>query len=63
MAVVNDPLYEDEKNCLVADLVGGYPPKTGIEEGTWMYVYDVAGDEGVLVSVFKLVFGAWKKMK
>jgi hypothetical protein len=66
MAVIDDPLFEDEKNCVSADLdVNGFPPTSlngkTIQEGTWMYVYSAGDTTGELVSIFKMVFGSWKK--
>ena len=66
MSVIDDPLFEDEKNCLESDLVDGFPPAVGptglpVAEGTWMYCYSAADTTGEVVSIFKMVFGSWKK--
>lgn len=59
MTVKVDPNYEKEYNCLVSDLVGGFPPPDDREEGSKMYVWDSATKE--LKYIFKKVFGTWHK--
>jgi hypothetical protein len=60
MTVKNDPLFENEYNCLVSDLVDGFPPNGKEEEGSKMYVWD--DSSRTLVSIFKKVFDVWYKL-
>jgi len=53
MAIKDDALFENEKNCKVSDLVGGYPPSTEFDQGTRMYAYN--DETKQLEMVFKLV--------
>jgi hypothetical protein len=60
MPVKPDPLYDQDYNCLLTDLVNGFPKDNGESEGSQMYVWDSATKE--LNSIFKKVFGAWYKL-
>lgn len=53
MAIVIDPVYEEEYNCLTTDLTGGYPTDVTLPNGSIMYAYNSTTNE--LESVFKLV--------
>jgi hypothetical protein len=59
MTIKKDALYEEEYNCLVSDLVDGFPPADNREEGAKMYAWDEATKK--LTYIFKKVFGAWHK--
>lgn len=60
MTIEKDALYEEEYNCLVTDLVGGYPPNNIGVAGSKMYVWD--GPTKELSAVFKKVLGSWYKI-
>jgi len=53
MAYRQDVLYESEFNCLVTDLVDGFPASIAYDEGTRMYAYD--GTTKTVVNIFKLL--------
>jgi hypothetical protein len=60
MAIKKDALYEEKYNCLIEDLVSGYPPKDKGEEGAKMYVWNKTTK--TLDSIFKKVLGDWYKL-
>lgn len=53
MAVVKDPMYEEEYNCLTSDLVDGFPPSTNLALGSIMYAWDTIDKK--LDTTFKLI--------
>jgi hypothetical protein len=60
MGVRRDPLIEQEYNCLVSDLIEGFPPHKDEEEGSKMYVWDDSTKQ--LAYIFKRVFNSWYKL-
>lgn len=58
MAFKRVPLFAPEYNCLVSDLVEGFPPEDrGEPEGSNMYVWDDETKE--LLYIFRKVFATW----
>jgi hypothetical protein len=59
--MIHDPLFEQEYNCKLSELVNGFPPADEGEEGAKAYVWDEVTKK--LIYIFKKVFGEWYKLR